>query len=381
MTADSVIVPGPGAARAALTLIAVGDLQLGDSPTTVGYGFHSRYRGTPLDTLLTAVAPALAGGEIVFGNLETTLVSAAAGERRRGTLQLRGEPSYAGDLRRAGFTVVNVANNHAVQHGDATFHATLATVRAAGIACCGVRGVAPWASEPVLLPGAGGPVGLLGYCLRPRQYGHAEPPYAEGTAESIRADVERLRARGAIVVVSLHWGEEFVPQPSASEVALGRSIIDAGAALVLGHHPHVVRPVERYKHGVIAYSLGNFIGDMVWYPPFRRGAILRCSLNDGGVVEATTRTTVLGHDFRPVLADQDAAAPVATAALEGLDVDAYAREISLTMRRQRRASYRAALANLPRTPPAILAQLASDTVHNKVGALAARLRQRLRSGG
>ena len=381
MTADSVDVPGPGTARLPVTLVAVGDLQLGDSPTTVGYGFHSRYRGTPLDTLLTAVAPALSGGDIVFGNLETMLVPAAAGDRRRGSLQLRGEPAYARDLRRAGFTVVNVANNHAVQHGDAAFHATVATVRAAGIACCGLRGVAPWASEPVLLSGAGGRVGLLGYCLRPRQYGHAEPPYAEGTAESIRADVARLRARGVIVVVSLHWGEEFVPQPSASEVAMGRSIIDAGAALVIGHHPHVVRPVERYRHGVIAYSLGNFIGDMVWYPPFRRGAILRCALSDEGVVEATTRATVLGHDFRPVLANEDAVSPVPTAALEGLDADAYARAISLTMRRQRLASYRAALVNLPRTPPAILAQLASDTVHNKIGALAARLPRRLRPEG
>ena len=76
-----------------------------------------------------------------------------------------------------------------------------------------------------------------------------------------------------VVVVSLHWGEEFVDQPSMQEVELGHAVIDAGATAVLGHHRHVVRPVERYRHGVIAYSLGNLIGDMVWYTAFRRGAI------------------------------------------------------------------------------------------------------------
>ena len=80
---------------ASLRVVAVGDLQLGDSPTTVGYGFYSRYARRPLDPLFDATRAALAGADIVFGNLETMLEPPAAGESRRSELQLRGARSFA----------------------------------------------------------------------------------------------------------------------------------------------------------------------------------------------------------------------------------------------------------------------------------------------
>lgn len=356
--------------RSPLTLVAVGDLQLGDSPTTVGYGFYSRYLGKPLDGLFDDVRPALADADIVFGNLETTLVPPAPREARRSALQLRGEPQFAAALRRVGFTVLNVANNHAVQHGDDTFHATVAAVRSAGIACCGVRGEAPWTSAPVML--ADGRVGMLGYSLRPRQYGDAEPPYAEGSVEGICTDVERLKQITATVVVSLHWGEEFVPVPSRDEMAVGHAIIDAGAALVLGHHPHVTRPVEQYRSGIIAYSLGNFLGDMTWYAPFRRGLVLRWTQTEDGTASASGMPTYLADDFHPVLAPP-AESPVASERIPAMDAAAYARAVAATVNRQRAASYRAALRNLPRTPPRVAAQLVTETIRNKVAAVAGRL--------
>ena len=356
-----------------VTLVAVGDLQLGDSPTSVGYGFLSRHAGVPIDELLAAMRPALDAADILFGNLETTLVAPPVGETRRSALQLRGEPGYAAALRRAGFTVLNVANNHAVQHGDDSFRFTVATLREAGIACCGVRGRAPWASEPVILRPKDETIGVLGYCLRPRQYRPAVPPYAEGSLEEICGDVKRLRATGATVVVSLHWGEEFVAEPSHDEIATAHAIVDAGAAVILGHHPHVTRPVERYGAGVIAYSLGNFMGDMVWYEPFRRGAVLCCRLSGDDVIDVSTIATRLGDDFRPVPAPHDTISLVA-APPRGLDAAAYARAIAATLRRQRLASYRAAVFNLSRTPIPIIAQLAIQTLRNKLDAVGARFR-------
>src|SRR5262249_32104337 len=154
-----------------------------------------------LDPLFDGIRASMAATDIAFANLETTLVAPDVGETRRGALQLRGEPDFARSLRRAGITVVNVANNHASQHGDDTFHATVGILQAAGIACCGQRGSDGWASQPAFLHE--GAVGVLGYSLRPRQYASHVPPYAEGTSEEIRNDVRRLRAMGAAVIVSL----------------------------------------------------------------------------------------------------------------------------------------------------------------------------------
>ena len=325
-----------GHVRNSITVVAVGDLQLGDSPTTVGYGFYSRYRGTALGSLFGDVHPLLGRTDILFGNLETMLVPPAAGETNRAALQLRGEPGFAVALRQVGFTVLNVANNHASQHGDDVFRATVQAVTQTGISCCGLRGTDGWTSQPVFA--ADGAVGILAYCLRPRQYGAEAPPYAEGTVETICCDVRRLCATGATAVISLHWGEEFVPQPSHEEVALGHAIVDAGATLLIGHHPHVTRPIERYKSGLIAYSLGNFMGDMTWYDPFRSGAILRCTLANRHVEQASVHATRLGRQYVPVPAGPGAGELPIHDAISGLDSDTYARQIASTWRRQRMVS-------------------------------------------
>jgi poly-gamma-glutamate synthesis protein (capsule biosynthesis protein) len=155
-------------------------------------------------------------------------------------------------------------------------------------------------------------------------------------------------------------------------MSLGRSIIDAGATVVLGHHPHVARPVERYKSGVIAYSLGNFIGDMVWYAPFLRGSLLRCGLADHAATDPIVTPTRLDAGYRPTLDIAASEAPTAEGSVRGLDGDAYAAAIRRTMADQRRASYRAALLNLRRTPLPILVQLVTQTLRNKIAAASGR---------
>jgi len=225
-----------------IRVAAVGDLQLGDSPTSVGFGFGSRFADSDLTSVLDGIRPALRA-DVVFGNLEVPLSPRSSATSSLSSRQMRGDPRFAPMLRAAGFTVLNVANNHAVQHGVDAFHDSVAALRAAGIAPCGLRGAAPWASAPAILVANSVRVGILAYCLRPRQYGDAEPPYAEGSPDEIGADVRRVSADVDCVLVSLHWGEEFVPVPSVEEASFARSLIDAGATLILGHHPHVARPV------------------------------------------------------------------------------------------------------------------------------------------
>ncbi|HEX2189571.1 MAG TPA: CapA family protein [Longimicrobiaceae bacterium] len=349
-----------------MTVAAVGDLMLGDSAICVGYGLRSRYSGEGADTLFDGVKHLLAGADMVFGNLETVLSHAGLDPLSLSSAQMRGDPSFAGVLRRAGFDVLSVANNHADQHGADAFAETVALLRAEGIACCGLRGTGAWCSEPVLLD-RGARVGVLAYSLRPRQYGSATPPYAEGSSFEILADVRRLRATVDHVVVSLHWGEEFVARPSADEVTLGRALVDTGAALVIGHHPHVVRPVERHRAGVVAYSLGNFAADMVWQPRLREGAVLRCRLTAGGVEGVEVVGTRIGPDFRPVPSGERQEVEAALGA--GMPAPEYRRAVARTVRAQQLASYAYALANAWRYPRPILAQLVTRTIRNKFAGL------------
>ncbi len=350
-----------------LRLVAVGDLQLGDSPSCVGFGFRSRYAQGGLAAALDQLRPVFTAADVVFGNLETPLSNHGLVSGHWDRLQLRGPPEYARDLRAAGITVLNFANNHAAQHGPEAFQETRAALTDAGIACCGIRGEVPWASEPVVLSPPGGiRIGVLGYSLRPRQYDNLVPPYAEGSSEVMAADVGRLRSTVDSVIVSLHWGEEFVDQPSVSEVNLGRSLVEAGATLILGHHPHVVRPVEQYGDGMIAYSLGNLIGDMIWYAPFRRGAVLRCTLTREGVSEAIVDSTYLDDEFRARLAGPGGEIQTGTI---GMPEAEYAAAVKRTVHEQRISSYAYALRNLGKYPPSLLAQLAGRTIRNKIGAL------------
>jgi len=356
-----------------LRVVAVGDLMLGDSPTSVGFGFRSRHDVSGLSAVLESLESALSDGDIVFGNLETPLSDLGLVHNSWASFQLRGKPAYASALREAGFTILSVANNHAAQHGREVFEDSIRTLANAGILACGLRGSPPWACEPVLLDVVDTRAGVLAYCLRPRQYGSAEPAYAEGTEQAILDDVRRLRGISETVLVSLHWGEEFVAAPSTIEVELGRSIIDAGATMVIGHHPHVVRPVERYRHGVIAYSLGNCVSDMVWYEPLRHGAALSVDIENGTAGAVRVTPTTVTSAFSTVI-DGPPAEAVSASLLVSMSTGAYAQATHETVRRQRLAAYRYALGSVWRFPPRMLLQLLARTARNKIVGVGSRKR-------
>lgn len=352
-------------ARPSLRVIAVGDLLLGDTPISVGYGFASRYAGS-MGAVLEGVAPWLRKGDVVIGNLESVLSREGLRPYDWHSLQIRGFPGYARELRDAGFTVLNVANNHALQHGRAAFDETIDLLRGAGISPCGLRGTDGWSAEPVIVERDGLRLGILGYCLRPRQYARETvPPYAEGDSVLMREDVLRLSRQVDQVFVSLHWGQDFVAQPSEQESSLARSLIDAGAILVLGHHPQVIRPIERYGPGIIAHSLGTFVSDIVWRPEMRQGAAIECEVTSTGLRDIRAGTVDVGDDFVPTpgkdlpLIDYVTALPEARYAEEGARVGSA----------QRRSAYLHFVRNLHRVPNRVLREIVRTTLGNKLSAL------------
>ncbi len=246
-------------------LHAVGDIALGDHPLCAGFGTHSRMRSRPPASRSSTSTPCSSGADLRFGNLECTL-SETRPPAERLSLQSRCAASreYLQALSATGFHVLNVANNHSMQHGPRPFNETVEMLQWRGHQPCGSSLGRTRSACRDRSTAKGLRVGFLGYSLRPRQYFTETPLYAEGGATASSPTCAPRAPAHDIVVVSLHWGDEFIERPSPADVALAHAIIDAGADLIIGHHPHVLRGVERYGRGWIVYSLGNFVCDMLW---------------------------------------------------------------------------------------------------------------------
>jgi poly-gamma-glutamate synthesis protein (capsule biosynthesis protein) len=284
----------------AVKFSAVGDLTFGDHPLCVGFGAGSRFRSEdPLFPFRKAL-PVLQKSELLFGNLECTHSSLDLRSRDYHSVQMRGEPRVIRALPKAGFHVVNVANNHSLQHGNDTFRDTVSMLEGAGIGCCGIAADAlATRAKPLIVQRNGLAIGFLGYSLRPRQYFEHVPLYAEGHANQMECDVTELRGRVDVVVVSVHWGEEFIQEPAPQEMQLARRLVDAGAALIIGHHPHVLRGIERHDQGCIVYSLGNFVCDMVWDDTLRNSMVFECELTSAGVRNVNLVPVFINDNFQP----------------------------------------------------------------------------------
>ena len=125
-------------------------------------------------------------------------------------------------------------------------------------------------------------------------YREDAPTVAFLDKEQLLDDVRAARRKADIVIVSLHWGTEYAREPDPEQRAFAHQLIDAGATLVLGHHPHTPQPVERYHHGLIAYSLGNFVFDPT-RDHARHGLLLHCTLARGRVVRYRVTRTHIEH--------------------------------------------------------------------------------------
>lgn len=362
-------------------LHAVGDIMIGDHPLNVGRGAHSSFRLQPVDYPFAYVASTFAQADLAFGNLECTLSEHGLQPGDHHSMQLRGQMSYVETLRRAGFGILCVANNHSMQHGRESFLETVDALRSAGIAVCGLAGETYRTVVPEVVEKNGLRIAFLGWSLRPRRYFTSGPLYAEGYADDMLRDVRAARLTHDCVVVSLHWGDEFVDRPSPSEIELAHAIMDAGADLLIGHHPHVLRGCERYGRGWIVYSLGNFLGDMIWSDRMRDSAIAECRLTPDGVASFRLLPARIRDDYRPMPLEGDAA----TALLERLDALSaglrrvssaqgvseelaaqYLREATGALAEERRMSRLHFLKAMRRLPPGVVMQQVSTFVRNRI---------------
>jgi gamma-polyglutamate biosynthesis protein CapA len=288
-----------GTEETVLRLAFVGDVALGNHPKTPGFGFYSRYiKGIPRN-LGSRVLPPGIFPDVLFGNLEFSLAN-QIGQLGTNVCCL-GSDSYIPFIREAGFTVLNVANNHAWEHGADLFRETVTSLKNAGIKVVGI----PEDFDPAkFFQIKGTTVAVLGCSARPRQGFTASPGYNEFEKVRFFERIRDARRNADFVCASIHWGEEFLTIPSPWEREVARAMIDAGASVVVGHHPHVLREVESYKDGIITYSLGNFIGDMIWNPVTRETGCLVVDAEGSRIRSQKFIPAVIDRDYFPRYLDE-----------------------------------------------------------------------------
>jgi len=280
--------------RNSIRLIAVGDIMFGEHPVCLGHGIGSVIERHGCNYVFKKVQEIFSGADVLFGNLENMFIDEPDTSNKFERKYLRPGTMCVNALKYAGFSVMNLANNHALQHGLSALTGTANILEQNEINHIGIAG-----RNSVLFDVGNIKIGLAGYCSD-QQY-EKETNYVEPIdLEKISKDVRILREQGAdFVVVSLHWGDEFTEKPSIEQVEIGRRVIEVGANLILGHHSHVLQGIEEYKDGIIVYSLGNFIGDMHWSRRLRETMILSLDVSKDAVLKYEIIPVIINSNYQP----------------------------------------------------------------------------------
>lgn len=279
----------------ALELVFVGDVVLGE------YVFddHRSFAGPLAPGDPFADVAELLHADLVVGNLESPVMfeiperSPLRGGHRFGA----SAPAVDG-LAAGGFDVMSVANNHANDLAREGLEQTPLVLRERGILPVGS---AVYEGSPLRVETLEHRGWRIGWLSATTWLNHApaegDPAVPVVRVSALRRElvplVEQAQGEHDLMIVLLHWGRERRERPEPAQIHAAHALIDAGADLVIGHHPHVLQGIERYGDGLIAYSLGNFL-----FPAreeaFRDSAVLRVR------VRVEERGSVVGAELRAV---------------------------------------------------------------------------------
>lgn len=242
----------------------------------------------------------LRSADLAFGNLEGPV--SGRGADQGGPYSFRADPRAIEGLVFSGFDALSLSNNHILDWGKEAFVDTLDLLEANSIASVGAGENYRDANEPVMLRAGQAKVAFFAHTnLYPRSLEATESRSGISSFEPeiIKKKIFEARGRADIVVVSLHWGEEYAKSPNAFQKQFARELIDAGADLIIGHHPHVIQKYERYKNGWIFYSLGNFVFDQGFSEETMRGLMVKVLLRDRKIDEVEPIEVRMNVTFQP----------------------------------------------------------------------------------
>ncbi len=242
------------------------------------------------------LAPLLSSADITFINLESPF--ADKGPRGETGLIFRAHPETVAGLVLAGVDVTSTANNHARDCGDYGVSFTIGLLRRNGIEPVGSAESEEKAHRGVVLTRRGVRFGFLGYTYDQSNgnWRDVDKRIALADPAAMEHDVQDMKKRADVIIVSMHNGIEYMKLATPKQVEFAHRAIDAGAALVVGHHPHVTEQVEHYRNGVIFYSLGNFVFDQFQRTETQHGMVADVYFSGSAIAKVETFSVHITRD-------------------------------------------------------------------------------------
>ena len=282
-------------------IIFVGDIMLDRGVEAVTNEFGGGNYNFPF----LKIADYLSGADLTVGNLEGPVSD--KGYNVGSIYSFRDNPKAIDGLKSAGFDLVSLANNHMFDYTRAALEDTFSLLEDAGIGYTGAGFSKEKALEPkVFTLSDGTKIAFLAFSNLGSKNWEAQTSTA-GLAwldqESLDSSIAKARIEADIVVVMFHWGEEYQTLSNDEQKRFARLAIDAGADLVVGHHPHVAQEVEQYKGKYIAYSLGNFVFDQSFSKETMEGLALEVSIQNKKITKAIAQKIKMNGFYQPELAE------------------------------------------------------------------------------
>jgi poly-gamma-glutamate capsule biosynthesis protein CapA/YwtB (metallophosphatase superfamily) len=291
-----------------INLEAVGDIMLART-------IANQVQAAGPEIVFAGVQSELDSADVLVGNLECALT--VGGEQQNKSYTFAAPPEMAQALALAGFDVLSLANNHAMDYGGSGLLDTRNTLVGYGIASVGAGENVAEAHTPVIVERNGLRLAFLAYVDVPKEYNGfdahtwiatvSQPGVAWANRDQIRIDVAAAKHQADVVVVLLHSGYEENTAVVSFQRAEAITAIDAGAALVIGSHPHILQAIEHYHGGLIAYSLGNFVFDDS-QGIFNATVIFRAVLTPEGVQSFSFIPVLIENGLPRLAADWEAPA-------------------------------------------------------------------------
>ncbi len=285
-----------GSKSSSVKLGFVGDIMLDRGVKTSVYkNFDGKY------LKIFEQAKELQRPDIMFGNLEGPISD--KGKNVGSKYSFRFEPVVAEVLKDAGFDILSFANNHVGDWSNQAFRDTLGHLSENNILFTGAGENYDKAKKPTIIERNGIRIGYLGFS-------DVGPDWMKATNETegilllsdknLETIVKEAKESVDVLVVSIHWGDEYKPFNKRQET-FAKKIIDSGADIIAGHHPHVIQEVKEYKDGLIIYSLGNFVFDQYFSPETMEGLYAEVEITKDGIKDYKKTVFEINEKYQPVL--------------------------------------------------------------------------------